>query len=186
MNPLVPENATETPEVAQSSSWPSGLAAVRGFLTQRPRTIQQKIGYGYILAIGIGSIGALGGLLVADYYQGQGVEQLLDAQIQTQLFQDFEEVAHEIRLGSTQLARVADDLGHRDAIENDLQLQQARLSTLAQAIDGFLVGNMAWMDQSADYGVQIQELLNGSPAWLADDGDELQTFFQMNRLPVMF
>lgn len=43
---------------------------------KQPKRIQRKIGYGYVLSIAIGLGGTVLGLVVTDYYQGQGVEQL--------------------------------------------------------------------------------------------------------------
>ncbi|MDY7022796.1 MAG: hypothetical protein SWJ54_15820, partial [Cyanobacteriota bacterium] len=42
--------------------------------------IAHKIGSGYFVAISVGFLGSIAGLVIADYYQGQGVEQLADAQ----------------------------------------------------------------------------------------------------------
>ena len=55
--------------------------------------IHQKIGGGYFLAIGIGFIGSLSGLAIADYFQGQGVNQLNDAHQQAQLLGNFKDSA---------------------------------------------------------------------------------------------
>ena len=73
-------------------------------LLWKPKTstwrIHQKIGYGYFLAIGIGFFGSLTGMLVADYFQGQGVEQLADAHVQSKLLGDFKDAAVTTQLQS--------------------------------------------------------------------------------------
>ncbi|MGL4375272.1 MAG: hypothetical protein ACRCT1_02470, partial [Microcoleaceae cyanobacterium] len=55
--------------------------------------IHQKIGYGYFVAIGIGFLGSLLGLAIADYYQEKGIKQQYDAHIQAQLLGNFQDAA---------------------------------------------------------------------------------------------
>src|SRR6476469_6834044 len=71
--------------------------------------IHQKIGYGYFLAIGIGFLGSLTGLVIADYYQGRGVEQLKDAHIQAPLLGNFKDAVVGAQLYGSHLASVVDD-----------------------------------------------------------------------------
>ena len=65
--------------------------------------IHKKIGGGYFLAIGIGFIGSLSGLAIADYYQGKGVNQLNDAHLQAQLLGNFKDSTLAAQLQGAQL-----------------------------------------------------------------------------------
>jgi hypothetical protein len=51
----------------------------------KPKQIGRQIGYGYLTAILVGWIGSTVGIVVADYFQGRGIFQLLDAQAQARL-----------------------------------------------------------------------------------------------------
>ncbi|WP_199330745.1 HAMP domain-containing sensor histidine kinase [Microcoleus sp. FACHB-68] len=82
--------------------------------------IHQKIGYGYFLALGIGLCGSLAGLIVADYFQGQGVEELADAHVQAQLLGNFKDAAILAQLHGSRLAAIVED-------EDRLQLEKTRL-----------------------------------------------------------
>jgi hypothetical protein len=73
--------------------------------------IHQKIGGGYFLAIGIGFIGSLSGLAIADYFQGQGVNQLNDAHLQAQLLGNFKDSALAAQLQGAQLDSFVDNSG---------------------------------------------------------------------------
>lgn len=81
--------------------------------------IHQKIGYGYFLALGIGLCGSLAGLIVADYFQGQGVQELADAHVQAQLLGNFKDAAILAQLHGSRLAAIVED-------EDRLQLEKTR------------------------------------------------------------
>jgi hypothetical protein len=57
----------------------------------------------------IGFLGSLAGLIIADYYQGQGVEQLNDAHVQAQLLGNFKDAIIGVQLHSSHLAAVLED-----------------------------------------------------------------------------
>lgn len=119
--------------------------------------IHQKIGYGYFLAIGIGFFGSLGGMLVADYFQGQGVEQLSDAHIQSHLLSDFKDAVVTVQLRSSRLVCLMDD--------------SARLqSEKAQIRDS--------VTKAKKLRFQIERFIESSPAWLAADPTNLRALLQ--------
>jgi hypothetical protein len=64
----------------------------------KPRQIGRQIGVGYFLAIAIGWTGSIAGMVIADYFQGLGFFQLLDAQNQAQLLNRYEQVADQVQL----------------------------------------------------------------------------------------
>ena len=119
--------------------------------------IHQKIGYGYFLAIGIGFIGSVSGLIIADYYQGQGVEQLNDAHVQAQLLGNFKDAVIGAQLHSAHLASVVENSGH-------LQSEKAQF-----------LGNVA---RSKKLRLQIERFIESDPAWLATDSTTLKALLQ--------
>ena len=108
--------------------------------------IHQKIGGGYFMAIGIGFIGSLSGLAIADYYQGKGVTQLNDAHQQAQLLGNFKDAALAAQLQGAQLDSFADN-------PTQLQLQKAQF-----------VGSVA---KAKKLRLEIEKFADSQPAWLA-------------------
>ena len=108
--------------------------------------IHQKIGGGYFLAIGIGFIGSLSGLVIADYHQGQGLKQLNDAHIQAQLLGNFKGAALAAQLQGAQLDSFVDNSAK-------LQLQEE-----------LFVGSIA---KANNLRSQIEKFADSKPAWLA-------------------
>ncbi|MEA5572486.1 sensor histidine kinase [Calothrix sp. UHCC 0171] len=76
--------------------------------------IHQKIGYGYFLAIGIGFFGSFTGFLIANYYRGQEIRQLMQADTQSQLLAAYKDAALGAQLSSFKLPAL---------IQNPQQLQ---------------------------------------------------------------
>lgn len=104
----------------------------------------QKIGIGYFWSIGIGLTGSLLGLVLADYYQGQAITQLLDAQTQSLLLGQLE-----IAGKSAQVQSLALDLAvHTDQPYQDhwVQFQAAvsQVETNQLALTSFLDNNPTW------------------------------------------
>lgn len=108
--------------------------------------IHQKIGYGYFLAIGIGFLGSLTGLVIADYYQGQGVEQLNDAHVQAQLLGNFKDAVIGAQLHGSHLAAV---------VEDSEWLQSEKIEFLERAA------------KSKQLRLEIERFIDSDPAWLA-------------------
>ncbi|MEG3846616.1 HAMP domain-containing sensor histidine kinase [Microcoleus sp. herbarium19] len=108
--------------------------------------IHQKIGGGYFMAIGIGFIGSLSGLAIADYYQGKGVTQLNDAHLQAQLLGNFKDAALAAQLQGAQLDSFADNPAQ-------LQLQKAQF-----------VGSV---QKAKKLRFEIEKFADSQPAWLA-------------------
>lgn len=108
--------------------------------------IHHKIGCGYFVAIGIGFLGSMSGLVIADYYQGKGVTQLNDAHLQAQLLSNFKDAALAAQLQGTQLDSFADNA-------TQLQLQKEQL-----------VGSVA---KAKKLRLEIEKFADTKPAWLA-------------------
>lgn len=81
----------------------------RGKLKASSWRIHQKIGYGYFLAIGIGFFGSLTGFVIANYYRGQEVRQLMQADRQSQLLASYKDAAIGAQLHSLRLPALIQD-----------------------------------------------------------------------------
>lgn len=78
-----------------------------GKLKASSKRIHQKIGYGYFVAIGIGFLGSLVGLVIANYYRAREIRQFKHAQHQTQMLADYKDALIEVQLRGYSLAAVA-------------------------------------------------------------------------------
>ncbi|MEO0491330.1 MAG: ATP-binding protein, partial [Cyanobacteria bacterium J06659_2] len=116
------------------------------------------IGYGYFVAIAIGFVGSLTGMLVADYYQGQSIEQIWEAQAQSQLLQNFERTASELHLYTTRLAVMAKQPEQlQQAQAEDLEAYVKDLHAHKQAIEQFLADDPVWIaTDPADINALVQ------------------------------
>lgn len=107
--------------------------------------IYKKIGYGYFLAIGIGFLGSLTGLVIADYYQGQGVEQLNDAHEQAQLLGNYKDALIEAQLHSSHIAAVVEDVKWLKSEKADFLERVAKTRKLRVEIERFIDSDPAWL-----------------------------------------
>ncbi|MGL5063910.1 MAG: histidine kinase dimerization/phospho-acceptor domain-containing protein, partial [Microcoleus sp.] len=119
--------------------------------------IHQKIGGGYFVAIGIGFFGALNGLLIADYYQGKGVEQLNDAHEQAQLLANFKDAAL-----AAQMLGASFDSYASNSVQLELQKNQ-------------FVGSV---DRAKNLRLQIENFVANKPAWLAAEATVMNNLLQ--------
>lgn len=119
--------------------------------------IHQKIGGGYFLAIGIGFIGSLSGLVIADYFQGQGVNQLNDAHLQAQLLGNFKDSALAAQLQGAQLDSFVENRAQ-------LELQKEQLS--------------ASITKAKNLRLKIENFADSKPAWLAVEPAILKALLQ--------
>jgi signal transduction histidine kinase len=129
-------------------SWPSKIGSL---------PIHQKIGGGYLLAIGIGFLGSLSGLVIADYYQGQGLNQLNDAHLQAQLLGNFKDAALAAQLQGAQLDSFVDNSAQ-------LQLQKEQL--------------VASVTKAKNLRLRIEKFAYSQPAWLAAKPEVLKNVLQ--------
>ncbi|HSF72918.1 MAG TPA: HAMP domain-containing sensor histidine kinase, partial [Microcoleus sp.] len=138
----------ETLSLKFSQSWPSKIGCL---------PIHQKIGYGYLLAIGIGFFGSLSGLVIADYYQGQGLKQLNDAHVQAQLLGNFKDAALAAQLQGSQLDSFVD---------NSLKLKQQEEQLVKSIV------------QAKNLRLRIENFADSQPAWLAAKPENLKFVLQ--------
>lgn len=149
----------------------------------KPRRISQQIGYGYFLAIALGWIGSGAGLLIADYFQGKGIFQLLGAQVQTKLLTSFERSASAVDsqvMRATLLRNQSDQL---EEARSAIRLHLAAVATARQNFEDFLQNNSAPLAQDAEtmsallttYEVQLNQY--------ADQLFEAQQARDSGRLP---
>lgn len=129
----------------------------QGWKRLRSGRIRHKIGSGYALAIGTGLAGSLVGMVVADYYQGQGIVQLADANIQAQLLVHFQvEIERAERLavllGTVVGDRQASQLYEKKLHDNLLEIQATQ--------------------------EELQTLIASNPNWLAAPPDTFEPFLE--------
>ncbi len=119
--------------------------------------IHQKIGTGYLLAIGIGFLGSMSGLVIADYHQGQGVKQLNDAHQQAQLLGNFKDATLAAHLQGSQLDSFVDNSAK-------LKWQKEQL--------------IASITKAKNLRSQIEKFADSKPAWLAAEPRILKALLQ--------
>ena len=112
-------------------------------------SISRRIGFGYLVAIGLGFTGTIAGLLFADYLQGKSLEQLGDAQQQARLLQGFQTEAQTVQISGLQLAAAVDGMQTFQARRQRLHrsLQEAR--DIAQELEAFLSSDPKWLAAEA-------------------------------------
>ncbi|MEG4149094.1 ATP-binding protein [Microcoleus sp. Pol12B5] len=126
----------ETLSLKVSKTWPSKIGGL---------PIYQKIGYGYLLAIGIGFLGSLSGLVIADYYQGQGLKQFNDAHLQAQLLGNFKDAALAAQLQGSQLDSFVDNSTKLKQQEEQLVKSIVKAKNLRLRIEKFADSQPAWL-----------------------------------------
>lgn len=152
--------------------------------------IRDKIGSGYVLAVSTGLAGSLIGLVVADYYQGQGIVQLADANIQAQLLVHFQvEIERSQRLALL-LTTVVGDRQALELYQNSLKDNLGQIDTIHQNLQTFITGNPAWLavpvetfgpflDQYtqalAQYSDRIQQIINQPNISLEEQNNQLRS-----------
>jgi signal transduction histidine kinase len=107
--------------------------------------IYQKIGYGYFLAIAIGFMGSITGLLLADIYQKQAYDQLLDARRQAQLFNNFNTAVLKIQLQSYHLISSTDQPKIWNQQKKNIVQDLTQLKNLVLEIEDFIDQNPSWL-----------------------------------------
>lgn len=129
--------------------------ALDSFFLKRlwPKRLVGQIGYGYLTAIAVGWVGSIFGIVVADYFQGKAVFQLVDAQAQTRLLVEFEETAAHAQL---QLLRTVSLSHNSDEALSSASADIASLAGLRQDLDTFLAQQPVWLAQDAEV---LQSLL---------------------------
>ncbi len=147
------------------------------FKKLKPRRIGQQIGYGYCLALVIGGAGSIMGLIVADYFQGRGIFQLLDAQIQSQLLDDFDRSASQVRLQGAHAAALADDPAKQQEKLASLRVQLATVAIKRQELDIFLSTDPVWV---ADEPENLRALLAAYDRQLNEQVDAIFEVVQSN------
>ncbi|MEM6591050.1 MAG: ATP-binding protein [Cyanobacteria bacterium P01_C01_bin.73] len=112
--------------------------------------LHQKIGLGYFTAIGIGLIGSVVGIVVADYYQGRILEKFGQAQAQTQLLQDFELTTDDFRLDLTRIVVQRQSGMSTQPTLSDLTRDRDRFQSQRQDIAAFFAGEPSWRVAEAE------------------------------------
>ncbi|MBO3462471.1 sensor histidine kinase [Aetokthonos hydrillicola] len=132
----------------------------RGKLKASSWRIHQKIGYGYFLAIGIGFLGSLAGLLISNYYQTIEIRRYKHAHYQSQMLADYKDALVGTQLYSSSLVA---------AVENPERLSNKKALFLSNVDNGRKIEN------------QIQQFLDDKPGKLAATEDTLQNLLHNYR-----
>jgi signal transduction histidine kinase len=127
--------------------------------------IHQKIGYGYGVAIAIGLIGSLSGMLVADYFQGQGLNRLEDAQQQSKLLADFARQTETFTLYATRLGSLSPGTQDFEGQYARMQVALEQAEVLRYEIEGFLNNDPSWVAGEPD---PILQTIDGYIRYLVD------------------
>ncbi|TVQ19356.1 MAG: HAMP domain-containing protein [Leptolyngbya sp. DLM2.Bin15] len=182
---------TENPLSVQPSSTSSALilSSNRARFPQRLLQIRnwriyQKIGIGYFWSIGIGLTGSLLGLVVADYYQGQAITQLLDAQTQSLLLGQLETAGREAQFQSLalDLAVHTDKPYQPHWVQFQLAMDQARTRQLA--LTSFLDNNPSWFAAPPEVMTDIlNDYLQALQIYEADLASALQALTEARSQP---
>lgn len=98
---------------------------------------------------------------MADYYQGQGIEQLGEAQEQSQLLQQFEREAKDFQLNLTRLLVPGSQLPFLTQRYEKIQSNTQTIQRLQQQIAEFLTRNPGWL---ATEPQQLSTLINSYTA----------------------
>jgi signal transduction histidine kinase len=126
----------------------------RGKLKASSWRIHQKIGYGYFLAIGIGFLGSLTGLVIANYYRGIETGQLTHARFQAQMLANYKNAIVGTQLHSSNLVAVLED-------------PERRMRKRADFLRSF--------EKAKSSEKEIINFLNAKPGKLAATEDTLRT-----------
>ncbi len=146
--------------------------------------IHQKIGYGYFLAIGIGFLGSVTGLVIADYYQGQGVEQLADAIVQAQLLGKFKDAVVGAQLHGSHLASVLEDSGQLQSENAQFLENVAKAKKLQLEIELFLKADPAWLAvDPTTLRALLQAYANSLESYVQQTESSLQQFDPLQLSP---
>ncbi len=104
----------------------------RGKLKASSWRIHQKIGYGYFLAIGIGFFGSLTGLIIANFYRGQEINQLKQAYEQSELLANYKDGVIGAQLHSYKLPAAIEE-AQQFRIQKNKFLENVEKAQKAQA-----------------------------------------------------
>ncbi len=106
--------------------------------------IRQKIGFGYVLAIGIGFVGAVGGLLIADYFQGKGIEELAIARERAQLLANFKDAVVSAQLHKERVVAAVGDSERLRSQRSRFRDSVARAKKWQRELDNFFAREPDW------------------------------------------
>ncbi|MDJ1174212.1 ATP-binding protein [Roseofilum capinflatum] len=162
------------------------LDRITGKLKQKWQQIQSgrirhKIGSGYALAIGTGLAGSLIGMVLADYYQGQGIVQLADANIQAQLLVHFQVEIERAERFAVLLGTVAGDRQASQLYQQKLHNNLAQIQAIHQELQTFITGNPAWLATPVD---SFEPFLDQYTQALVEYSDHIQNIVNQPDLPL--
>lgn len=111
---------------------------IRENLPAKSWTIEQKIGYGYVVAIGIALNGSIIGLVIANYYRGREVRQFNQAHEQSQLLTNYKNAVIGAQLYSFNLVAVLEDPQILQTKKADFLKSVEKAKRFESQINGFI------------------------------------------------
>nr|WP_174764039.1 MULTISPECIES: ATP-binding protein [unclassified Anabaena] len=135
------ESKKVSPEAPKIDELPTIEFPSRGKLKASSWRIHQKIGYGYLVAIGIGFFGSLTGLILANYYRGREVRQFNQANEQKELLSQYQDAIIGAQLSSFNLVALLEDPQKLQSKKNEFLNSVAKAEKLEKNIGGFINSN---------------------------------------------
>lgn len=130
--------------------------------------IHQKIGYGYFLAIGIGFLGSLTGLVISNLYLGIETKKLGHAQFQAQLLSSYKDTLVGAQLHSSNLVAVVEDPELLSSKRDEFLSSVNEAKKIKEKITGFIndkPGDLAFAEATLrtvlkDYSTNLESYVN--------------------------
>jgi signal transduction histidine kinase len=128
-------------EEAKTDELPTIEFPTGGKLKATSWHIHQKIGYGYLLAIGIGFFGSLTGLVLANYYRGREVREFNQANEQKELLSQYQDAIMGAKLYSSNLVAVLGEPEKLNTKKTKFLNFVAKAQQIEKNIGGFIDSN---------------------------------------------
>jgi hypothetical protein len=151
-----PQNKTVPADPYSDDELPTIEFPTHGKLKASSWRIHQKIGYGYFLAIGIGFFGSVTGLIIANFYRGQEIRQLMQADRQSQLLANYKDATLRAQLHSLKLPALIQDSQKLQAKKIEFSRDVEKAEKCEQEITEF-ISNQKGLTPNSE---SVQALLN--------------------------
>lgn len=102
-----------------------------------PNRLRSKLNYGYLIAMSISVGGTLLGMVIADYWQGQGIMKLHQAHVQASLLRQFRDVSQQAQLQGVEVKLLLDSPEQLRAQTSRLHNNHALIRKLGNELMAF-------------------------------------------------
>jgi signal transduction histidine kinase/DNA-binding response OmpR family regulator len=136
--------------------------------------IYQKIGSGYCLAIGIGFLGAIIGMVIADYFQGKVVQKLTNAHETEFLLSELQHTSLDVHIQSLHFAW-ADNLSRAEEEAEVLEVYLQQSQEIQNKVEAYFKNpDHQESRQDFKFDIQFTEFLN----YLRSANKQIQSILQ--------